>query len=156
MPAITLDAIEAKQTELSKLIAQFKDQATGPVVHTFAQVEIVLDPGEHYVGPVLDADGNLMHHLVLMAQRPTSELAWQAATDWADSIGGTLPTRQEQALLFANCKPHLKPEWHWSSETHEDDASCAWGCGFNYGTQYLTRKSYEGSAVAVRLIPLTA
>lgn len=156
MPAITLDAIEAKQTELSKLIAQFKDQATGPVVHTFAQVEIVLDPGEHYVGPVLDADGNLMHHLVLMAQRPTSKLAWQAATDWADSIGGTLPTRQEQALLFANCKPHLKPGWHWSSETHKDDASYAWHCNFDGGIQYGHLKSYEGSADAVRRIHVTA
>ena len=156
MPAITLDAIEAKQTELSKLIAQFKDQATGPVVHTFAQVEIVLDPGEHYVGPVLDADGNLMHHLVLMAQRPTSKLAWQAATDWADSIGGTLPTRQEQALLFANCKTHVRPEWHWSSQTHEDDASFAWICYVITGSQDYYLKSYEGGAVAVRQIPLTA
>ncbi len=152
MPAITLDAIEAKQTELSKLIAQFKDQATGPVVHTYVQVEIVLDPGEHYAGPVLDENGALMHHLVLMAQHPTGKLAWQAATDWADSIGGTLPTRQEQALLFANCKTHVKPEWHWSSQTHEDDASFAWSCVFDDGGQDDSHKSYEFSAVAVRRV----
>jgi len=155
MPAITLDAIEAKQTELSKLIAQFKDQATGPVVHTFVQVEIVLDPGEHYAGPVLDENGVVMHHLVLMAQRPTGKLAWQAATDWADSIGGNLPTRQEQALLFANCKTHVKPDWHWSSEIHEDDASFAWYCYFGNGDQDRDRKSYGGTAVAVRRIHVT-
>ena len=105
MPAITLDAIEAKQTELSKLIAQFKDQANQPTLRVLQEVEIELHSGEHYAGPVLDADGNLMHHLVLRAELPTGEITWQAAMDWADSIGGALPTRQEQALLFANCKP---------------------------------------------------
>lgn len=32
----------------------------------------------------------------------------------------------------------------------------AWGCTFGYGTQGSNRKSFEGSAVAVRLIPLSA
>lgn len=128
MPAITLDAIEAKQTELSKLIAQFKDQANQPTLRVLQEVEIELHSGEHYAGPVLDADGNLMHHLVLRAELPTGKITWQAAMDWADSIGGALPTRQEQALLFANCKTHVRPEWHWSSQTHEDDASFAWIC----------------------------
>lgn len=152
MPAITLEAIEAKHTELSKLIAQFKEQVNQPVTHFFPQVEIELHPGEHYAGPVLDQRGDLVHHLVLMAQRPTGKLAWQAAMDWASSIGGTLPTRQEQALLFANCKPHLKPEWHWSSQTHEDDASYAWICDFDNGYQLSHHKSYEGGAVAVRRV----
>jgi hypothetical protein len=111
---------------------------------------IELQPGEHYAGPVLDADGKVLHHLVLMAQRPASDLNWQAAIDWAESVGGALPNRQEQALLYANCKPHLKPAWHWSSETYESNASYAWGCYFGYGCQDGYRKSYDGSAVAVR------
>jgi hypothetical protein len=110
----------------------------------------VLQPGERYAGIVLDADGEPIHHLVLMAQRPTDKLNWQAATDWATNIGGTLPTRQEQALLYANCKPHLKADWHWSSETHADDASYAWYCIFGNGSQGNDHKSYEGCAVAVR------
>ena len=65
MPAITLDAIEAKQTELSKLIAQFKDQAMQPTLRVLQEVEIELHPGEHYAGPVLDADGNLMRALAV-------------------------------------------------------------------------------------------
>jgi hypothetical protein len=70
--------------------------------------------------------------------------------DWASTVCGVLPTRQEQALLYANCKPHLQPEWHWSSETHESDASFAWYCYFCIGLQDYDRKSIEGSAVAVR------
>ena len=152
MSPITLEAIEAAHQEVSKLIAEFKEQATRTTVHTFAQVDITLRPGDRYVGPVLDENGKLLHHLVLMAERPAIKVKWQAAMDWAASIGGTLPTRQEQALLYANCKPHLKPEWHWSSETYEGDASVAWSCVFSNGGQYDGRKSYEGSVVAVRRI----
>ena len=148
MTPITLDAIEAKQTEISKLIAQFKDQASRPTWLVLPQVDVQLYPGERYAGPVLDEAGNVLYHLVLMAQKPATKLNHQAAMDWAASIGGMLPTRQEQALLYANCKPHLKPEWHWSCETYKDDASYAWLCNFSYGLN----KSYAGSAVAVRRV----
>ncbi len=150
---ITLAHIIAKQSELADLIAKFKAvPAAGPILHRFGEVEIELHPGEHYAGMVLDQEGRLMHHLVLMAQRPDGTLEWQEAMDWATSVGGVLPNRQEQALLYANCKPHLKPEWHWSSETRKDDASYAWYCGFSYGNQSYYHKSYVGWAVAVRLI----
>ena len=109
---------------------------------------IELAAGEHYAGPVLDEQGHAKHQLVLMAARPEGRLNWKAAQAWAKSVGGELPTRQEQALLFANCKPHLNPDWHWSSET--EDASYAWGCIFRYGTQGYNNRSYEGCAVAVR------
>ncbi len=156
MSAVTLDTIEAKQTELSKLTAQFKEQATLPTVHTFAQADITLRPGDHYAGPVFDESGKLLHHLVLMAERPAKKLNWQAAMDWAAALGATLPTRQEQALLYANCKPHLEHVWHWSCETHEDEASCAWHCYFYDGDQYHDHKSHEGSVVAVRRIHVSA
>ena len=68
--------------------------------------------------------------------------------DWAFSVVGALPTRHEQALLYANCKSHLKPKWHWSSETHEEDASYAWGCDFDYGTQNSSTR-----ATRARLLP---
>ena len=109
---------------------------------------IALAEGERYAGSVLDEQGHHLHHLVLMAPRPGSRLHWQAAMDWAASVGGALPNRQEQALLYANCKPHLQPTWHWTSEAL--NSSSAWYCGFNYGYQYVNPKSYEGSAVAVR------
>ena len=152
MSEITLEAIEAKQTELSLLIAKFKEQPTTPATTqwVFPEVSIELQPGEHYAGAVLDESGHLMHHLVLMAQLPKGKLNWQAACDWAESVGGDLPNRQELSLLFANCKPHLQAVWHWSNETHADDASYAWCCNFGYGYVYGGHKSYEGSAVAVR------
>ncbi len=109
-----------------------------------------LQPGDRYAGIELDADGNPAAHLVLLAARPTEDLNHQAAMDWAASIGGTLPTTQQQSLLFANCKALLPRRWCWSSETHKDDASYAWFCGFYYGYVDDNRKSYEGSAVAVR------
>jgi len=152
MQAITLEAIDAKQVELNLLIAKFKEQATQTTVHTFAQVDITLRPGDQYAGPVLDASGKVLHHLVMMDERPANKLNWQAAKDWAAAIGANLPTRQELALICANCKPHLQPVWHWSSEEHEDDASYAWYCNFDDGHQYRNHKSYEGSVVAVRRI----
>jgi hypothetical protein len=152
MSTVTLEAIEAKQTELSKLIAQFKADATKPMTWLFPEVSIELAPGERYAGAVLTETGHIDHHLVLMAARPEGKLQWQAAMDWAASVGGDLPSRQEQALLYANCKPHLKQEWHWSNETHENDASYAWDCLFSNGSQDYYHKSFEGSAVAVRRI----
>ena len=115
---------------------------------------IELRPGERYSGAVLDQDGNVKHHLILLPDRPAARVCWQDAMAWAESVDGQLPDRQEQALLFANCKPHLQRSWHWSSETHEGDASYAWVCVFSSGIQNLNHESYEGSAVAVRrLIP---
>ncbi len=156
MSHITLEAIEAKHIEVAKLIADFKEQASKTVVRTFPQVDITLRPGDHYAGPVFDETGKLLHHLVLVAERPANKLNWQAAKDWAAAMGATLPNRQEQALLYANCKPHLKPEWHWSCEEHADEASFAWYCHFNVGSQNYNHKSYEGSVVAVRRIHVNA
>ena len=153
MPPITLEAVQAKQTELATMIQQLQQQAQQGTQIEIEGCTIDLQPGEHYAGAVLAEDGQHMHHLVLMAARPTGKLAWQAAMDWADEAGGTLPTRQEQALLYANCKPHLKPEWHWSCETHDEDASYAWLCYFGNGTQDGNLlKSYEGGVVAVRRV----
>ena len=115
---------------------------------------IELRPGERYSGAVLDQDGNVKHHLILLPDRPAARVCWQDAMAWAESVDGQLPDRQEQALLFANCKPHLQRTWPWSSETHEEDASYALHCDFHDGGQDYLHKSYEGSAVAVRrLIP---
>ena len=153
MTTVTIEQIQAKQSELASMIAQLLAAPT--VVPTTIQIEeetIELAPGEHYAGAVLDANGEHMHHLVLMAARPDAEVTWKDALEWAEQAGGALPTRQEQALLFANCKPHLQPRWHWTSE--EYDASYAWLCNFLNGTQYDIHKSFEGSAVAVRYIKI--
>ena len=152
MTAVTIEQIQAKQTELATMIAQL---LAAPVQSTTIQIledSIELAAGEHYAGAVLDANGQHRAHLVLMAAKPEGDLTWQAAMEWAEEVGGALPTRQEQALLFANCKPHLQPCWHWSCEEYEGDASYAWGCHFDDGYQNSDPKSYEGGAVAVRRV----
>ncbi|CAN5860045.1 hypothetical protein BH11PSE13_BH11PSE13_12520 [soil metagenome] len=150
MTTVTLQDIEARHAEVAKMIEQFRTHAAAAVF--IAEIVIALQPGERYAGAVLNDDGSIKHHLVLMAGRPAKKLAWQAAMNWAAEVGGQLPDRQEQALLFANCKPHLEAAWHWSSQVHESDASDAWNCDFSDGHQSSNHKSYEGSAVAVRRI----
>jgi hypothetical protein len=94
--------------------------------------------------------------VVLLEPQPTTRLTWDAAMEWAKSVEGELPSRAVQALLFANARGAFEAAWYWSSEPDEDDGSFAWFQDFYYGTQGITRKSYEGRARAVRLIPLTA
>lgn len=156
MSAITIEAAQANldeaqaSVEKARVILEQVKALTKPTALRLPEICIELQPGERYVGPVLDADGKVTHHLVLMATRPSRKLSWGDAMAWADGVGGQLPTRQEQALLFANCRPHLDACWHWSSQEHEEDASSAWYCNFSHGTQGYYHESYEGSAVAVR------
>lgn len=153
MTTITIESIQAKQAELAEMIQQLaSSKAVQGEVILLPQTEIILQPGERYAGAVLDADGHVLHHLVLMAQRPAVLLNWQAAMDWASSVGGRLPNRQEQALLYANCKPYMEQTWHWTCVTDEDNASFAWYCDFYDGSQLYGHKGDEGSAVAVRSI----
>ena len=153
MTTITIESIQAKQAELAEMIQQLKSETLQlPEIILLPQTEINLQPGERYAGAVLGEDGHILHHLVLMAQRPAVLLNWQAAMDWASSVGGRLPNRQEQALLYANCKPYMEHTWHWTCVTDEDNASYAWYCDFYDGSQLYAHKGDEGSAVAVRSI----
>ncbi|WP_103018145.1 hypothetical protein [Alicycliphilus denitrificans] len=99
-----------------------------------------LDSGE-FAGITTQPDGT--HCAVVKLPEQGSGLTHGKAVAWAEKLGGV--------LLVANLKG-LEPEWHWLAETH--GASYAWDCYFGYGSQSNIRKSYEGSAVAVRLIPL--
>jgi hypothetical protein len=149
----TLEAVKARQAELDKMIKELQLRAEAIVTTiTTPETHIELRAGEHYAGAVLDETGRIEHHLVLMAARPSERLNWDDAMKWATEVGGVLPDRQEQALLFANCKPHLEAAWHWSSQAHEEDASCAWHCHFTTGSQLTYHESYEGCAVAVRRV----
>ncbi len=109
-----------------------------------------LHPGEHYAGLVLDVSGQPEHHLVLMASVPDNRLSWKDAMAWAERVGGVLPTRQEQALLFATCKQHIAVDWYWSSE--QFSASGAWSQAFSNGYQSLIHQSAELRARAVRRV----
>ena len=108
-----------------------------------------LQPGEIYAGIVLSKNGEGDHHLFLLPAK-TEPLTWDKAVAWAANVGGSLPTRQEQAILYGNLKHEFEPRWHWSSEQSADDTDYAWVQLFNDGTQYYYHKSTEYRARAVR------
>ena len=120
----------------------------------FATLPALGEPldGGIFAGIITSKDG--IHSAVVRMPENGTKLTWKKAITWATKQGGELPTRPVAALLFANVKASLPSGWHWTSE--EYDASCAWSCDFYDGGQYHAGKSFEGSAVAVRLIPLTA
>jgi hypothetical protein len=156
MSDITLEAVAERQAalstahaELTAMIDKLRAQSAITLV-TLPETTIKLQPGERYAGVVLDKDGAPMHHLVLLSAKPDGDIAWQSAMDWAKSVGGSLPTRQEQALLFANCKDDFEERWYWSSQQHETSSVYAWYCHFSNGYVYGNRKSFEGCARAVR------
>jgi hypothetical protein len=98
------------------------------------------------------------HHcaVVLLLDWP-APTHWQAAMDWAKSVGGELPSRAVSALLFANLRDKFLPRSsHWTSEPDGSYGSCAWVTNFLDGRQYSYHTGDEVRALAVRLIPLTA
>lgn len=120
----------------------------------FLQLPALGEPleGGAFAGIVTMPDGK--HVAVVLLQGRGEDLDHPVAVAWAQERGGQLPTRTIAALLFANCKQLLQPGWHWCLETQ--GASFAWGCHFSGGYQNNTLKWFEGSAVAVRLIPLAS
>jgi hypothetical protein len=116
---------------------------------SIAAATIELKEGQHYGGLILNADGTPSHHLVLLLE-DDKRMPWQDAVEHAKDQGGTLPTRHEQSLLFANLKDQFQPDRYWSSEEYGNDGSFAWIQGFGVGNQYYDRKSYEGRCRAVR------
>jgi hypothetical protein len=150
MSPITIDDIKAAQQELAKMTASF--EAAQSMSFTLRGCVIDLAAGESYAGLLLSADGMPSHHLVLLPGSAEG-VDWKAAKAWAASAGGELPTRREQALLYANLKAEFKSAWYWSGEEHEGFGSYAWGLYFSYGNQNYNLKSYEGQARAVRRFP---
>lgn len=103
-----------------------------------------------FAGVITAKDGT--HCAVALLSARGEDLTWKKAVGWAKEQGGELPTRPVAALIFANVKDRPQEGWHWTSEEHT--ASFAWYCSFDYGYQGGDRKSYEGRAVAVRMIPI--
>jgi len=95
---------------------------------------------------------NGIHYAVVLLPGKVTDLTWDAAVQWAAEQGGMLPTRTVAAMLFANLNTLLCANWHWTSDEHL--TAYAWSCYFGNGHQYYSHKSVEGSAVAVRLIPI--
>jgi hypothetical protein len=143
---ITLEAIEAKQSELDTMISQFRLQGTGTEYRIY-DATIQLAPGERFAGVVLNEDGTLSYYLIKLPGEAV-DVNFNAAGEWAAQQGGELPTRQEQALLYANLKAEFSASWYWSGE--EKDDGFAWVQYFSDGSQYDDYQDNEFRAVAVR------
>jgi hypothetical protein len=125
--------------------ANAKLSAAFPITLNFP----TLNAGEQYVGAIISANGAKREHIILLPGEVKSA-KWQAAMDWAASIGGHLPNRCESALLSATMKDQFKPEWHWTCEQDAALPDYAWVQGFDYGGQDNDLKSVEYRARAVR------
>ena len=111
-----------------------------------------LAEGEIYVGAIGDAAGNLQHIILLPGDN--DEATFEAQLEWAKSIGGDLPNRIEQAMLWANHRDQFKRDWYWSNETHHTESGWAWCQYFLSGYQDYGREGYELRARAVRRLPI--
>jgi hypothetical protein len=112
----------------------------------------LLATGETYAGLILNADGTPSHHLILL--NGDKSLTWEKAKAFATKASGDLPTRQEQALLFANCKAQFKADWYWSGEAYASGSGYAWYQDFGYGTQCYDDILIKLRARAVRRLPI--
>ena len=113
-----------------------------------------LNKGERYAGIVIHKNDLISHHLILIPQQPDTRLTRDEAIAWAASIGVELPTRQEQALLYANLKPYFKDAWYWSSEQHANK-DCAWRQHFDVVLAAVGHKDEKSYARAIRRVPIT-
>ena len=111
-----------------------------------------LAKGETYVGCIGDAAGNL-HHVILLPG-DNDDATFEAAIEWAKSIGGDLPNRIEQAMLWANHRDQFQKDWYWSNEQHHSESGWAWYQGFDYGCQSYGTRLNELRARAVRRLAI--
>ena len=108
-----------------------------------------LNPGEIYAGILLGKDGEPDQHLILLPGQ-AKEATFKQAQQFAADVGGDLPTRREQSLLFANLPEQFEKDWYWSDTQHAGDSYYAWYQTFDDGYQNIIIKSAELFARAVR------
>jgi hypothetical protein len=116
--------------------------------------------GGIFVGIARGQNGAVDHVLILSEVDP-GKLKWKAALEWAKSLKVNaledfdLPTRSEQALLFANVPELFERDWwYWSNTPHASDSSYAWCQSFDDGYQVFNHEPNAFRARAVRRLPL--
>jgi len=112
-----------------------------------------LNEGEFYAGIVLKEDGTPDYHLIGLPGE-LEAANHSDATEWAASIGGSLPDRRELNLLRANARQYFQNDWCWSNETHAATSYDAWYQDFDFGYQSIYDKSNELRARAIRRLPI--
>ena len=112
----------------------------------------VLNEGEIYAGAIIKPDGT-GHHAILLPG-DNDDASWDKQMEWAASIGGDLPHRVEQALMYKNLPDQFKKEWYWSNTQHASDSDYAWCQNFSFGNQDYDHKYDELRARAVRRLAI--
>lgn len=146
---VTLEQILEAQSQVNRMLEEFVKQDPAHD-YRIPESRIELRPGERYAGIVLDDNGKPSHHLILLPG-DSERASWTDQKAWAESIGGELPTRREQSLLFANLCG-FKEDAYWSTETLARDFNYAWYQSFVHGPRSVILKSAELRAVAVRRV----
>lgn len=103
---------------------------------------------ETYIGFYSDKDGARVDFWLLDGDN--DDATHEAQLEWAKSIGGDLPNRIEQAMLWANHRDQLKNDWYWSNETHHAESGWVWCQYFSTGDQSYLDRTSELRARAVR------
>jgi hypothetical protein len=112
-----------------------------------------------YAGLIRGVDGEPDCHLIVGVELDGAS-PWDLACAWATELrtdgfaDWSLPTRKEQALLFANVADEFKTEYYWSREQHAGYSDYAWGQDFNDGYQSYWREDVKLRARAVRRFPI--
>ena len=133
-------------------------QEAHPNPHNIGEIQVQtiskppLNEGETYIGLIGNAAGEAYHLILLPGDN--ADAAWQPQVDWAKSIGGDLPDRIEQAMLFKHFKVEFKEDWYWSNETHHSESGWAWFQYFYDGNQSNYHEYDELRARAVRRLPI--
>lgn len=146
---ITLEAVKAEQTKLAQMIATIEEDMKKNAFFEYQGKRIPLAVGEKYVGTIASADGSRNHHIILLPGA-VSDKTWNAAKEWAESIGGELPDRVESALLFATMKDEFEEECYWTREAYASGSGFAWCQSFADGFQGLSGFFSKLRARAVR------
>lgn len=109
----------------------------------------LLKKGEQYGGLLLGKNGDPDQHIILLPGEAQA-VNWDDARKFAAEAGGKLPTRREQALLFANLPEDFSQYWYWSGEQRESGS--AWCQAFGDGRQGWYGTDRECRARAVRRV----
>lgn len=106
--------------------------------------------GEIYIGLIGDHRGQAYHLILLPGENDPAP--WAVQLEWARSIGGDLPNRVEQAMLWAWFREQFNRVIYWSGEQHNKKSGLAWFQHFYGGGQDDGYEFYEFRARAVRRV----
>jgi hypothetical protein len=109
-----------------------------------------LGKNEINAGLILE-NGKPKHWLILL-QGEMASGHFADAQAFAKKACGDLPTREEQSLLYANCKGEFQGAWYWSGVKHATHSGYAWVQVFGNGYQNYSHQGGYSRARAVRRV----